>query len=273
MKQITSTYHQQNWSRETPWCVYVHISPSGGTYVGITSRKRLSLRFENGAGYKTCYAFNNAINKYGWDNIEHYIIAEGLTESEAKQIEIKNIVQYKELGISYNIAAGDQGASRPCRKETRQKISRAQIGRKFSDEHREKMSKSHKGLLHTDTQKYRISAALKRHCANPEIHKRRCEQFQGTAFIHMGLTIKRVKMCVLDDYLSNGWIRGTGRTLKKNTAMPKDAINRMRNSKKGMIWICHPSNPTKQIKSCELETYLTKGYMRGRKYKNNSKAH
>lgn len=50
------------------WCVYVHTSPSGKKYVGVTSQYP-NARWRNGKGYKSSPAFNNAIQKYGWDNI------------------------------------------------------------------------------------------------------------------------------------------------------------------------------------------------------------
>ena len=59
------------------YTVYMHISPSNKRYIGITSTK-IEERWRNGKGYKHNKHFTNAINKYGWDNFEHIIIAKDL---------------------------------------------------------------------------------------------------------------------------------------------------------------------------------------------------
>ena len=77
------------------YCVYVHTSPSGKKYVGQT-RTSLKKRWRNGEGYLYKYkdsdeykqpAFARAILKYGWENIEHEIIASNLTKEEADNFE------------------------------------------------------------------------------------------------------------------------------------------------------------------------------------------
>ena len=60
------------------WSVYIHISPSNKYYVGITS-KTPEERWRNGFGYYTQSYFYNAIQKYGWDNFQHEIISENLS--------------------------------------------------------------------------------------------------------------------------------------------------------------------------------------------------
>lgn len=138
------------------WTIYEHVTPSGKIYVGITSLKP-ETRWENGSGYPRCKVFYKAIQKYGWENIEHRIIATGLGEMTAKNMEKDFIAFNKAKGISYNITDGGDGAlGRPCselRKEmTRniwkgKKIPRDVVeksaskrrGLKFSKEHREKI--------------------------------------------------------------------------------------------------------------------------------------
>lgn len=90
------------------WTVYVHIVPKTITkydydkyYVGITSRPVKKRWRKNGVGYKG-QPFYCAIQKYGWDNIEHYIIAEHLTEDEADKLEIELIKK-----LSCNISNND----------------------------------------------------------------------------------------------------------------------------------------------------------------------
>ena len=64
------------------YIVYKHTSPSGKVYIGITGRTVKERWGKNGNGYKYCPYFYRAIKKYGWDNIKHEILYEGLTEDE-----------------------------------------------------------------------------------------------------------------------------------------------------------------------------------------------
>lgn len=92
------------------WCVYVHTSPSGKRYVGITSRQPKARWGKNGCRYKNQY-FQRAIAKYGWDNIDHEVIAVELTLFEANCLEMELISKYKsnDPAYGYNITSGGDG--------------------------------------------------------------------------------------------------------------------------------------------------------------------
>ena len=90
--------------------VYKHTSPSGKVYIGIT-RTSVKKRWLNGKGYQKQVLFYKAILKYGWDNIEHKILFRGLSEKRAKNLEVALIRHYKNLGISYNLTNGGEGAN------------------------------------------------------------------------------------------------------------------------------------------------------------------
>lgn len=91
------------------YCVYKHISPSGKIYIGLTAQK-VEERWRKGSGYKKNQAFYNAIQKYGWDNIKHEIVAENLTKEEACKIEIELIKKYDSTNSDkgYNISLGGE---------------------------------------------------------------------------------------------------------------------------------------------------------------------
>lgn len=138
------------------WTLYEHVSPSGKKYVGVTSMRPES-RWEGGSGYRPCKAFYKAIQKYGWDNFKHNIIAGNLGEKTAKNMEKDLIAFNKAKGISYNITDGGDGSlGRPCselrREMTRniwkgkkiprdivEKSAAKRRGIQFSKEHREKI--------------------------------------------------------------------------------------------------------------------------------------
>lgn len=143
------------------YIVYRHISPSGKVYIGITKHKNPKERWERGRAYRRQGFFWNAVQKYGWDNIKHEVLLEGVTKSEAVYAEKYLIRWYKIHGISYNITDGGDGVTGhtpwnkgiPCSEEIKQKISNANRGsnnywwhREFPEEMKMKISKSKKGI-------------------------------------------------------------------------------------------------------------------------------
>lgn len=103
------------------WTVYVHIIPKEITgydwdkyYVGITSKVKPEHRWhKDGGGYKTHKYFWNAIQRWGWNNFEHEIIAKNLTEQEAKNFEIKliSLLNTQDKHYGYNLTAGGDGCT------------------------------------------------------------------------------------------------------------------------------------------------------------------
>jgi hypothetical protein len=88
------------------YTVYVHVSPSKKVYVGITGIKP-EYRWDNGRGYKK-QVFYNAIQKYGWNNIQHIIVAENLSLDEANALERELISKYNSTNplFGYNVDNG-----------------------------------------------------------------------------------------------------------------------------------------------------------------------
>ena len=110
---------------ENNYSVYVHTTPSGKMYVGITKQKPEYRWGRNGINYKG-QMFYNAIEKYGWDNIEHEIIAEHLTEDEAKNFEITLIdkLHTADNRYGYNVTlGGESGNGYKWSEEGKKKIS------------------------------------------------------------------------------------------------------------------------------------------------------
>ena len=133
---------------ENNYKVYIHINKTNGKrYYGITKQEP-KKRWQNGKKYGNNDHFTNAINYYGWDNFDHIVIARGLTEEEAKRLEIELI---RELDTTnrdkgYNITKGGEGTNGyKHTEETRKNISEAMKGKTLSEETRKKLSESHKG--------------------------------------------------------------------------------------------------------------------------------
>ena len=94
------------------YCVYIHRNIiNNKAYIGITIYgDDPNRRWQNGKGYVQQRLFYNAIQKYGWDNFEHIIWADNLTEDEAKNLEIRLIALFNttNLNYGYNISPGGE---------------------------------------------------------------------------------------------------------------------------------------------------------------------
>lgn len=99
----------QTKDKNKKFVLYVHISPNGKKYYGITSMKT-SKRWGRGTGYKKQPYFYHAIQKYGWDNFEHVILFGNLTKEEACQKEIEYIAKDKtnDVRYGYNMSSGGE---------------------------------------------------------------------------------------------------------------------------------------------------------------------
>lgn len=85
------------------YCVYCHEFPNGKKYIGITCR---GVKARWCYRYKSQTKINNAIGKYGWDNVKHNIVAENLTEEQAKKMECDLIKKYDTYKNGYNATIG-----------------------------------------------------------------------------------------------------------------------------------------------------------------------
>lgn len=98
------------------YSVYMHIvKENGKKYIGQCVGNPETRWGSNGHRYKGQF-FYRAIEKYGWNNIDHIIIANNLTQEEANNLEIDLIAKYKtnQRQYGYNITPGGKdGAGSP----------------------------------------------------------------------------------------------------------------------------------------------------------------
>lgn len=73
--------------------VCVHAFPDGKRYIGCTHGNAKN-RWQGGLGYEEQPVFS-AILKYGWNNVRHYILMDGLTKDEALLYEAAFIYSWK----------------------------------------------------------------------------------------------------------------------------------------------------------------------------------
>ena len=97
---------------ENNYCIYKHTTPEEKVYIGQTNNPK--RRWRNGEGYKISSPnFYKAIQKYGWENIQHEILISNLTKEEADQKEIELIALYnaRDKDKGYNISPGGIGGN------------------------------------------------------------------------------------------------------------------------------------------------------------------
>lgn len=86
------------------YIVYIHTNQiNNKKYVGITRRTVNERWGLMGQGYAQQPKFYNAIQKYGWENFTHEIIATNLNEMEALELESYYIQYYNTIENGYNI--------------------------------------------------------------------------------------------------------------------------------------------------------------------------
>lgn len=144
------------------WIVYRHVSPSKKVYIGITCQTT-SKRWKNGLGYFSSPYFFSAIVKYGWINIKHEVLFEGLPEKRAKDLEISLIRHYKNLGISYNVTDGGEGVV-GIKYDANHCSNLSKVVKKWYETHDSPMKNKH----HTEEAKRRMSERHKEWFQNEE---------------------------------------------------------------------------------------------------------
>ena len=100
----------ENEIMDNNWKVYRHIFPNGKSYIGITHRTVEERWGKNGEKYNS-QIVGKAIAKYGWENIQHIILKENLSQQQASYYEQQYIKTYKShiSQNGYNATWGGEG--------------------------------------------------------------------------------------------------------------------------------------------------------------------
>ena len=145
---------------ENNYTVYMHFFPNKKVYIGIT-HQRPQKRWGGGNNYYKQKLMYKAIQKYGWENVEHKILFTNLTKEEAEQKEIELIAKYKSNNskYGYNITNGGNVIG-TYTEEMKRKLSEAHKGKKhgpMSEQRKKKISEALKGktVKETTREKYR----------------------------------------------------------------------------------------------------------------------
>lgn len=158
------------------WTIYCHRNKlNNKCYIGQTKEQPYTKRWTNHApvkAYRGCRLFQKAIEKYGWENFEHFAIIENIPSQElANQLEYLLIQCFKtnQSNFGYNLAPG--GGCTGMNDETKALIklhhadfsgvNHPRYGQHLSEETKNKISQSRKGQLLTESTKQKISVATK----------------------------------------------------------------------------------------------------------------
>lgn len=155
------------------YCVYMHTSPSGKRYIGITGQNPPEKRWLNGEGYAYNVHFYRAIQKYGWDNFKHEILFSELTKEEAEEKEIELISLYDSTNIDngYNVMSGGicvpkwsdeakENLSNIMKKRFSSPEDNPMYGKHHSEETKRKIGLASKNRKHLEETKRKISKSL-----------------------------------------------------------------------------------------------------------------
>ena len=99
------------------YSVYMHVNKvNDKKYIGITKQTPEARWGTNGRNYQNrCPHFWSSIQKYGWNNFEHIVVASGLSKEDACNMEIDLIAKYRtqDKNFGYNILEGGTAPSLP----------------------------------------------------------------------------------------------------------------------------------------------------------------
>lgn len=256
------------------YCVYMHTSPSGKSYIGITCKKPPETRWSNGNGYKRGHPyFWKAICKYGWENFEHKILFDGLTRQQACDKEMIAMYDTTNPEKGYNMTAGGDGKSGyVMSEETKRKISESHIGR-FTGEDNPNYG-NHKiagennpfyGKTHSDETKKKLSELSK---GRPSYMKGK--HFSGEALQHMIDAQKKKRKPVMQFNLLGEFLNrfesseDAAHTVNGSRNVISSCCKGRIGTAYGYIWMYEEDyNPTqpvkkKQRKQRKAETYFSR---------------
>lgn len=164
------------------YIVYMHTCPNGKKYIGITGQTP-ERRWQKGKGY--AYGSNdyfyNAIKKYGWENISHEIIFKNLTKEEAEKKEKELIKKHNTTNRNFGYNRENGGSSFGKHSEE-YKLKMSNMQKEIwenSPDRKLAMSKLRKGTHLSDETKEKLRKANLGKKYSEEVIKKRVEKMKG----------------------------------------------------------------------------------------------
>lgn len=216
------------------YTVYKHTTPNGKVYIGITGQKP-GYRWNNGNGHKDNPHFYSAIRKYGWENIRHEIVANGLTKEQACDLEIELIAKHDATDPRnwYNHSTGGECSTAGMHHsvETRKKMSEARkganspwYGKHRSAETRRKTSESIKGVNHPNYGKH-LSDETRRKTSEANKGKHRSQEARRKMSESYKREISRNRKAVI--CVETGILHSSGMEAEKSAGISRKSISKV----------------------------------------------
>lgn len=112
-------------------------------------------------GYKTQTRFYEAIEEFGWRNIRHTILAEGLTREEADAMEARMVAECRSNDPEHGYNVREGGFAAPLDPASRERIRQANIGKHLSEETKAKIRATTTGMPKSEEHARHISEGQK----------------------------------------------------------------------------------------------------------------
>jgi len=152
---------------------------NGKVYIGQTI-KSLSSRFKTHLNEKyQKFAIHRAIEKYGKENFDIVQIDSAVTKEDLNKKEIYWISFYNSMNKDFGYNLKEGGNSSVLCEESRKKIAKTHLGKKYTTERKLNISNSLKGRRLSEEHKNNLSISHSQKKLS-EDHKKKCtKHFQG----------------------------------------------------------------------------------------------
>lgn len=244
--------------------VYRHVVPNGKMYIGITSKACPELRWGvGGSAYsKSNKYFWSAIQKYGWDNIQHIIVAHNLTVDQACRIEAYLIQKYDTFMHGYNQTSGGIYPT-AITDEIRKTISH-KVRAYHSSLPRGYWPEKFKGHTISAMTRRKLSARLKGRKIAEDVIRRRVVTYKANLTPEIRY---KIGSSMRGKHLSEARVQklreaNTGKVVSNATRQKISENAKQRFSVKH-IWV-HKGDKELEIPEDKLHLYLADGYILGR---------
>lgn len=214
---------------EVKYLIYCHRNKiNNKRYIGQTylDIEHINERWKNGRGYDHSRRFRNAIKKWGWENFEHIILETNIPESQIDERE-RYWIAYYHTWIEdpqcwgYNLQSGGSLHKRHS-EETKELLKQLALGRKMSEEAKQKMREA-KSHMSEETRK-KMSESAKTRIWDQDIIEKRSQHIRETSgkkviCIETGKEYETLAAAAKDcNYSSPSHISAACRGLRKTAA-------------------------------------------------------